>query len=370
MNTQDLPGLTAIRPSDVQTYLQSSGWKLTRPPKNDVAYYVANETSSVEAQVLLDRSFEDYSRRVAELIDLLSATERRPAIQIVEDLLNPAADKLRVRLASPGLESGTISLDDSIRVRAATKDLLLSSAHSAIEPRPHFPRLGYSEATKFLSQCREGQTARGSYVTTVVIPVSPEVTKLPLEDPFARRVTKTLIQAAHEADSVLKSGKHENLLKRADNGVSSNFLASLADLRPPTVGVLELSISWSRGRTAPGIPFSVVRFDEGVFDIFAEAARELRETSPSPGTRLEGFVFHLTREGGLVDPGLVTVATTLKERADLSSVRMRLVSNDYDKAVDAHKKGAKIQVIGTLRKDARQYWLDEPTGFEIVAEAP
>ncbi len=72
---------------------------------------------------------------------------------------------------SDTVASGSIPLDDSIKLRQAQKGVLLAAAHSALEARGHFPRMSRSKALGLLANVREGQTARGSYISRVFVPL-------------------------------------------------------------------------------------------------------------------------------------------------------------------------------------------------------
>jgi hypothetical protein len=325
----------------------------------------------IKVRVLLDPSFSDYALRMAELVDSLARFENRPFFEVLNDLLIPPGDRLRFRVFSESTRSGTISLDDSIRLRQATRQLFLASAHSTLKPQRHFARLAQAPALELLQECRETQTERGSYVTSLLVPVTPPVGALELEDPYARRVTQTLMGALVETSRSVEAGEPATLLERAEAGVSSNFLAALADMRPSGErSFIEIDASWSRARPEPRLPRSKVRFEQGVFSTFTEAARALRETTPVTGQEIEGFVVRLERpEVDVEQPGELVIATQLEDFGS-AKVHVRLAAPAYAAAADAHRDGLRVRVLGTLAKTGRRFELREPSGFEVLAEVP
>jgi hypothetical protein len=372
MNISLVPGIDAIRPSDVQQYLRHRGWLPRGEPRGEVAEYVHPlDDTHVRVRVLLDSSFSDYALRMAELIDVLSRLEKRPFLEILNELLIPPGDRIRFRVFSESTRSGTISLDDSIRLRQATRQLFLSSAHSALKPQRHHARLSQAPALELLQECRETQTERGSYVTSLWVPVTPPVGHQELEEPYARRVTRMLMGALVESARSVEGGEPGTLLERAQVGVSSNFLAALAEMRP--IGersFIEIDIRWSRARPEPRLARSNVRFEQGVFGVFTEAARALRETTPVTGQEIEGFVVRLERpEKDVEQPGEVVIATQLEDYGS-AKVHMRLQAPAYSLAADAHRDGLRVRVLGTLTKTGRRLELREPSGFEVLAEVP
>ena len=372
MNVSLVPGIDAVRPSDVQQYLRCRGWSPLGEPRGDVAEFVHPlDSSVVKVRVLLDPNLSDYALRTAELIDILSRLEARPLLEVLDDLLIPPGDRLRFRVFSESTHAGSIPLDDSIRLRYATRQLLLAAAHSTLKPQRHFARLSQAPALELLQECRETQTERGSYVTSLLVPVTPPVGPLELEEPYARRVTRTLMGALVETARSIESGGPETLLEQARAGVSSNFLAALAEMRPSGVrSFIEIDMSWSRARTVPQLPRSRVRFEQGVFSLFTEAARALRETTPVMGMELEGYVVRLERpEQDREQPGDVVIATQLEGYGN-AKVHVRLAASAYSQAADAHRDGLQVRVLGTLTRSGRRFELREPSGFEVLAEAP
>ncbi len=370
MNVSLVPGIDAVRPSDVQQYLRHRGWSSRGEPREDVVEYVQTLNDTVlKVRVLLDTSFSDYGLRTAELIDVLARFEGRPFLEILNELLVPPGDRLRFRVFSESTRSGSIGLDDSIRLRLATRQLFLASAHSVLKPQRHFARLSQALALELLRECRETQTERGSYVASLLVPVAPPIGGPALEEPYARRVTVKLMGALVEAARSVEAGEPGTLLDRAQEGVSSNFLTALAELRPSGErSFVEIDMSWSRARSSPGLPRSRVRFEQGVFGMFMEAARALRETTPVPGLEVEGFVVRLERpEKGVEQPGEVILATQLEDYGS-AKVHVRLVGAAYTAATNAHRDGLRVRVFGTLTKTGRRFELRDPSGFELLAE--
>lgn len=372
MNTLDLPDLGAIRPEDARQYLASTGWKVERAQYRGSIVFArtAPKGGVVTTQLPLDPTFADYKRRIAELVDVLSAFEDRSPLAVVNDLLLPPSDVIRCRIHSDVVQSGFIPLEDSIRVRQAQKQMLLACAHSELEPRSHFTRLSQNEAVELLRSCREGPAARGSYMTTLMVPVDPAVGQLSM-DPYARRVTRKLIAALDTTATLVERQDAEGLLSQASHGVSANFLSALAELRPPGVkAYVELGVTWSRTRPEPTLRRSSVRLGEGVFGLLAEAGRALRDRTPVAGVEVEGFVVRLARDKGSKTPGLVVIASQLPDRQGTSMIHVELEQGDYVKAIDAHKHGRRVKLIGTLKADPRTLRLLRPTGLEVLGPDP
>lgn len=361
-----------LLPSALRHHLAATGWRDVEA--NEAARYWRYAIDTPRGQVSVDvprsTGFIDYDRRVVELVEVLALVEQRSARSIVFELSQPEADILSFRFTGAETNDGTISIDDGIRIREERRRLLLSVAHSVIEPLPHHPRLSRTEPLELLAACRELPPKVGSYLSPVLVPVSPEVGDASLEDPFSRRVTKMLASALHTTADALNAGEDGRLLQGARLGLSSNFLAALSGLRPPGRGTLEIGFSWAARRKAPAFRFRAISFDHRVFDPLREVARVLRESSPSPGTMVEGYVASFDREAkDPTRPGEVVVIATMEDSPGTPKVHMELSPEAYAQAIVAHQTARRVRVTGTLTREGRRYVLRDPGGFGIVSGA-
>lgn len=381
MNTRDLPGIESIRPGDLRAYLRGAGWTMEGvsgpvtifsrevdvPPDLDDPDLPARET--VRARVIGDPTLRDYRERMSEVVDLLAKIEKRPTIQVLNDLLTPPADVARFRISGDGMAAGVVSLVDSLRIRSAVGELLLATAHSALQPRAHHPQLSLSAAKELLGQCYEGPFERSSFVASVVVPVPPTIGGEPDSEPYPRRVTQLLMHALHRAAEAAEHGHPGELLRLVDDGISSNFLEALAALSPPTSrAIVDATISWSPLRPAPRTATNRVRIHAESFPLFAEAARVLRERRIRPGAELSGYVMSVTRgDNAVMTAGKVIVACDLEGVARTAKVQMMLPAELYQIALDAHARARMVRAIGTLRHEARSWTLENVSVFEALA---
>ena len=358
-----------LLPSVLRRYLSTAGWAVSERKK---AWRFSTEIPAGQVYVDVPRSqdFVDYERRVVELVEALAVAEDRSALEILLNLANPTSDSLAFKFASPDTGAGTISVSDGCRIRNAQKQLLLAAAHSVVEPQAHHPRLSRAEAVTFLDTCREAPSQQGSFVTNIIVPVAPPVGQLPLDDPFPRQVTSLLARALYETSEAISSGDDNRLLEGARHGLSSNLLKALSDLHPPgQSGTLDIGFSWASGRPAPRL-HRRVRFDHSFFPSMQEAARFLRETSPMPGTMVEGYFAGFERDAHDASrPGEVALLATLDEHpGQTKKVYLTLSPSAYEEASQAHIDAAKVRVTGTLIKEGRRYVLRSPGEVERIPE--
>jgi len=103
-----------------------------------------------------------------------------------------------LRVVSPVSEDGSLGLEEGVTLVESAKDLVLSAARAAVSPRAYFRSRLPSAADEYMRKVRLGQTELGSYVVTVVCPVSPELQPTDLafqqnlDEPYDRKVDPNL----------------------------------------------------------------------------------------------------------------------------------------------------------------------------------
>lgn len=359
-----------LEPSAFKRFVRSRGWQQA-PSATDRSTRFTRETPGglAEIEIPNDSRFADYQKRVRESLEILVLVEQSSPGDLVVTLAQPNADILTFRFADVLFEDGTVPIDDALRIRQARRQLLLSAAHSVVEPLPHYPRLSRHDPVELLASCRELPPRRGSYVTSVLIPVSPAVGQIEIQ-PFARRVTELLAKALCRAEQVLEEGDDDALLREPRTGFSSNFLTALANLAPPgRRGTLEVDFAWAPGRPRPEVPRDRVRLGQTVFSPLEEAARVLRETSEVAGYELEGYIARLERQPDDVhQPGTVLLATRIEDRPGTTKVHITLDPETYQQAVEAHSSASLVRVTGTLTRAGRKLVLQNAGGFTVLVE--
>ncbi|MDX2054235.1 MAG: hypothetical protein SFV15_17675 [Polyangiaceae bacterium] len=362
----------SLSPVTLQEQLRSRGWNVEHD-RQDAQGVVVYRRDGVELDVPVRTDFADYARRVEELVGLLAELEKVKPTELLDTLLQPAGDVLALRVHSEATATGTIPLEDSLRLRQGTKTLLLAAAHSVLSAQAWFPRLSRTEAVELLSSVHEGQSQRGSFTTRFIVPVDPVVGQLSLDDePYGRRVTKLLLRALDGVRRVRSLGAYDGLLELQKDGVSGNLLGALASMAPPGgTGSLELSMSWARNRRAPEGVVSVVRFSGEALAGLDVAAEAMRSQEKSKGFEVVGYVTRLDREKRERDAdGEIVIAPTDGEARELGRVSVQLDANSYADAIQAHKEGRRVRVIGTLQKSGRRWILTEASAFEKQQDDP
>ncbi len=84
--------LKSIEPSQVATYLHTSGWHQVTCVPNRVSSWTRNTFSEDRLKIYLplDPEFEDYSRRMSEIMETLEKAENRSQLDILSELITTA----------------------------------------------------------------------------------------------------------------------------------------------------------------------------------------------------------------------------------------------------------------------------------------
>lgn len=109
-----------------------------------------------------------------------------------------------------------------------------------------------------------------------------------------------------------------------------------------------------------------VRLPQGAFRGFRSAAKALREMTPLQNTELEGYIIAVSR--GVADTIGRATLTTIVEQLGETKVKVELDAEQYAAAVDAHKEGQRVRIVGTLKKVGRSHVLEHHSGLEVVAD--
>jgi hypothetical protein len=374
----------SLRPGDVQLYLLSRGW-IGEPFGKDGKGLRFHHPSIPEVDLLLPlkRELGDYKIRMAELLTSLATIEERPWLQVIRDLSGPSGDVLRFRVDAADTTLGNLPLEEGIQLLRGGRDLLLAASCSTLRPQPFHPQKAPWEATQFVKSCRLGQTERGSFIATIITPVTPEIqsvmgfvdqtSRLDME-PFPRRVTTRLMSTLGFVADAIQSGNAGKILDGIEQGVSSNFCDALQELKPSgDQSRLDISVSWapSRGPGPASVPKNV-SFPEESFPFIAEAGRHLRLRAFAKREEYRGTLLgtEFVQRPFSTDPvGRIIIAANIAGQP--AKLKVDLAQEDFRRACDALPDRKRVAVTGIIRHEVkgREYELFEPRDFRVVEDS-
>jgi hypothetical protein len=371
--------LNALKPLEVASYLRVHGWHQAADlnGKGSVWLLPAEEgREEADITLPLQRDLGDFTLRMGEVLRTLQLVEQRGESAILLDLMTTGSDLIRVRAPSREAESGSLPIEQAVAFVERSRDLVLAAACAAITKRAYFATRKPKLATDYLSRVRMGQTEQGSYVLTILSPVTPALVpegELPLDltppEPYERQVTRTLGESLaaleHAARQAAASGGMAAFHDAVSQGVSANLCEAVAGLSAvsPEDG-LDIQIAWSRTRPAAAtIPSRIVLGSDSI-PLIEEAARLFKDTAALDDVEIQGFVTRLAR-GPQEPSGEITLEGLID--GQLRRVTVELGDGIYSQAVQAHEQRQRVACAGDLAKERGGFRLENPRHFRILA---
>lgn len=373
--------IASLRPGEVKLYLASHGWRATPYGTGGKGFELTHpDHPNVDLLLPTKRELRDFTVRMTELVDNLAAIEDRSVLQVLNDLTGASADVLRFQLSADVATLGSLPLEQGIQFLRGGHDLLLAAAASTNAPHALHPVQPARPVREFMKSCRLGQTERGSFVATFLLPVPPDIGSpmLPFGDdasiesePFTRRVSSRLMSSLGVVSSAIETGATARILDAIEEGVSANLCEALNTMKPPgESGSLRIGVSWARTRSSMPIDVPVsVSFHQENFAIIQEAGRRLRTRARPIPERFAGKVIELREAQRSLFEGVagwITIQTEVGDRR--ARVKVALSAEDFRKACDALRDKHRVAITGIIRENVRayDYELSDPTGFEVL----
>jgi hypothetical protein len=373
VEVRDSTVLRSLRPLEVAAYLRSRGWEARQLVGERASVWGRAQDEDVELLLPADRDLADFAARMADVLRALAAVEDRSQLEILRDLAQSAHDVIRVRAAVDVPGDFTIALEAGTDLLDHARDMLLAAASATAERRAYFPTRKPSAAVDYMGRVRLGQTEPGSYVLTLLSPVSPTLRGGPqpdlgLEDPFERRVTLTLarsLSALHAAASdAAATGMFAGFDRAVEQGVTANLCEAVAGMAEGlgSTADLGIAISWSPTRPVDLGP-THVRFGSDIAPVVREAARIIRAAAPIDDYQVVGIVIRLEqRPNAAPDRAWVLTITEGSPR----SVGMTLRPEDRDAAIVAYRDRLPVSAVGRLTRSGPLFTLEEARDFRVV----
>lgn len=365
--------LASMRPLDVVAYLRSRGWQ--EAERLELGAFWTKTSGETVDELLLpnDLQSRDFIERMAEVLGALEDVEQRSQLEIIEDLSFANADVIRSRLRGAAAD-GTISIEDGKLAYEQARSLILAAACSALEPRELYAKRKPERAMNYLQHARFGVPKRGSYVLTIISPVSPRlITQKDLfgdvepEEPFERRAVRTLAKALEQVAiagaETAATGDLVHMKKAVAYGVSANLCEALVELNRCSGGRgVDFSFSWAPTRGAPKDTKSHVVVSADVMPILEETARVFRETGTEEGVQVLGTVHKLEHQTG--NQGRVTIDGSVDGVP--RRITLELAGEEHSLAVRSYEDRIPIVCHGELTKEGRSWVLKNPRDVSLM----
>ena len=250
-------------------YLRDLGWQAL-PTKGDTVnvFQYQKENIFYQADIPKNRGLRDYARAICRAIEEVARFAGNSAEQVLLELINPMSDIVRIRLVNEELEAGSIYVEDAINLYENAKKLIAAAAMDVYSPKAHHRGRPNTIVQKFISSCRFGQTEIGSYVVSVVCPISKiqsnDIQQLTLfqdkdegSESLTRKTINKMITSIQSIKDNIDTGSLWEYFKK--ESISINFLEALnlIGLNKDKTKV-DISIKWAPTITSNRVNLSNV----------------------------------------------------------------------------------------------------------------
>lgn len=362
-------------------YLKDTGWEQF-PSRNTKVkiYQYENAKGFYQVNLPVDKTLSDYKEAMYRAVQTVAEAENRELQSVLLYLLNPCSDILKIRMANPNVESGNIPLDDAIRVYDNTKKLLAAAAQDVLHPRKYHQGRMEDAVSKFLSECRFGQTEVGSYVVSVVCPFvelgeQEKYKQLSIfsdgeecANSLTRKVTSRVMENLYQIKKNVDEDNMEELVSQTEKCIiSSNFYEALMNLNENPEGTdVKFMAEWSPTVRNEQCPHSHILFSHDYYEPIRVTVNRLRKEKAT-ATKIYGRIKQLDSTPDVTKrkEGKITVVY-LDENNRPKTIIVRVDKNDYDKAIMAHSRGYFIEVIGKMIKGANRKAFMECEALQII----
>lgn len=364
----------SLKPDSIANYLRSSGWTESSLDENISLWHRPEEEfESFELLQPLTKKFRDYSQRVFELVENLTNFEKRAFEEVLDELSNFHADVVKIRVSHDDVESGSIPLDDGVRLFEKTRELFVSIAKSTFSKKKYFGGGKLSEEiANFLDTIRLGQTERGSYIVNLIAPIEliPQDQNDFDKVSVTRSVTKTLARSLTAIDSSINDFKSTNSLTAFDSAVEKGVSANLCDAILGLSGDkrsrnINISISLSQTEELSEEIKLTHRFEVDALPYLEKASEYYKDNYVIPNKTISGLVIKLTHEPN-EDSGTVVIDAIVNDRQ--KNVTVELPIDEYWQSHRAHKRQQPVEVTGDLHVTQKTAKLLDGRNFKAFGD--
>ena len=188
-----------------------------------------------------------------------------------------------------------------------------------------------------------------------------------MHNSFTRKVTTKLISSANVLIESIKNGNIDEIIQREENDdlfISSNFCSAFAEMSPPHQNInFNLNVRWGIiGPLRPSIK-SNIAIDKEEFQIIKNIADELKPKSEPEEMEIIGKVTKLHRE---ISEEIGEISIRFDYKGELIQAKCKLIKENYEQAIIAHKNHKYIYVKGTIHWGTRIHEIKDLTQFNVI----
>lgn len=379
-----LDGVADLGAGALAKYLAVTGWEMVRENSGvSSVWSLPGENASL--MLPADPEFGDYSRRLADALDVISSIHRVRGQALVLEIASASSDILMLR-ADQFSADGTIPLREAEGLLQGARKMLTAAALAAVSPKANFGPARPAAVKEFVDDdVRMGHTMHGSFIITILARIDEPENSEPtngrdkgnaaaslepadqIELSFNRRVMTTLATGLEAAERLFDPKTAGDLSEAVARGVSAQLVDSLVDLTSfEGVRAIDTTFKWSPSHSYPSddVPTSV-RLPQRDKDAVVAVRERLRARPTISDDQVIGQVVRLERKQDDDDGVVVVDGAVGRER---KRILVSLPPSKYALATTAHEKREPVFVEGDIVFEKGSYRIQTPRTFEQLKD--
>lgn len=161
--------LLAVSPTALSIHACAAGWKRHDTYRVHSNIYIGEHRPAI----IVPRTdhLGDYASVVADLIKTFAEVGHQDETDVYHSLVTTDRDVVRLRVGET--DESSVKLNKGVSLITGARDMLLATACSLDESRAVYRAGANRKAKDLVSKIRLGQTDRGSFVVTLLMPTIP-----------------------------------------------------------------------------------------------------------------------------------------------------------------------------------------------------
>ena len=357
-----------LKLGNIKRYLQFKGWAISDYGNLAYKINIILEEETYDIIIPKKETLPDYGFRVQQLIESLSAIEKRNANEIIADIDNIGFDIMQFRFISEKFDY-TMPLSNFAVAVDKIKDIIKFEACSELNLASSYTN-PYPEARDLVAHCEIAQTAKGSYVVNVLVPLGETYLEMTNETEYlrhlGRRTIARTLTGIKETES-LDLTDAEYFKNNYDKKLNKNTCQALKELTDELKEAkLEMNAKWDFSKVSIIAQPSSVRISGSDKDKFAIMENYLVSMPEDERKRIKGKIIDLKRDRENYREQTITIYDENLNR----NITIELKENDYRKAIQFYESIAEVELKGVLKMKNNRWSLEEYTEFNIQGILP
>ncbi|WP_423066155.1 hypothetical protein [Devosia sp. CN2-171] len=371
----DAPKVNLPQLGLMRRFLRANGWSSQSLRNGALELFTLPGEGATALEIVLpaNSTTVDADRRLMQALRTLAGLVGREIEWVAHDVAMFDFDIVRARLPDNMVLRDSVSLNVAERFLRNARRLLGSAAAAELK-RSIYVEDNQIVGAEYVNRCRFGHTFRGSFGFTIESEAGPSPAALDEEPgpvPFERRVIERIAKGLATLERAALLQSHEPLIEMAAQGFNVNMLDDFTRLLgDSSAAKITFDITLTSAWPAPHGLQLVSEVPGSVLPLVDAAVSYLKPPSFSDIETIVGKVIRLeTRENpaDLLHEGTreIVVEGESQMRGP-TLLRVKLVPHSYLVAVDAHRSGQMIKVVGLVKRSSRGNLMASAEEFSVI----